>query len=246
MRVERFANPTLTMRLPSPLLVFCGVVAGLLLADLHYDLPILLGGPSETAIGAAFSHYAHLEQLWSHGSAVVFIVPSLVGVAFVSLAIQFIRYTLIEDMISFFPLGAVVYNFLDGVIEPRRQLTALDDQPQLQLPLLTQIAKSHLYIAASLVALFILQIGAQRSVLVKQEAVQEARLLRYRIFVGMNCLVLSTFSLTRFHSSYSQLYRIHGRRPLLLFVFHLQLGHGPDCQAAISSWQIFLSQNIWP
>lgn len=95
--------------LPSPILVCCGVIFGLLAVDLHFDLPFMLALAGSADLSAAVTsadiqnaafYYTRIETISANN---VFISAPLLltsAVLIVTLALQLLKYLLIGALMS--------------------------------------------------------------------------------------------------------------------------------------------------
>eukprot|EP00455_Lapot_gusevi_P007940 TRINITY_DN1340_c0_g1_i1.p1 TRINITY_DN1340_c0_g1~~TRINITY_DN1340_c0_g1_i1.p1 ORF type:complete len:174 (-),score=52.77 TRINITY_DN1340_c0_g1_i1:76-597(-) len=152
------------------LLTFAGVLIGLLLIDLQFDLPLLRGQTTSENIHAAFTYYRHMD---STTGLITFALPVVIVGSLIMLLAKLWIYLAIEDILAFASVGASVFFFANEVIAPREELPlATSDEEKLKL--LLQVGWGHVYIFVSTLVFILLQIGGNRSIIYRQNLANNA------------------------------------------------------------------------
>jgi hypothetical protein len=80
-----------------------------------------------------------------------------------------------EDLLCMAPLAFIAYQFVAVITPSRHELLALPaDQHALILPSLERIGDAHWKILAAWILVFLIQVGAQRTLLLKEQLMQQA------------------------------------------------------------------------
>jgi hypothetical protein len=89
------------VQLPSPILVCCGVLFGLLFVDSHFDIPFLLSDRVAAGdVADAFWYYTKIERMSSDSLLFALPIPAIGLVALMTLVSQLLQFFLIEDFFS--------------------------------------------------------------------------------------------------------------------------------------------------
>ncbi len=80
-----------------------------------------------------------------------------------------------EDLLSIGPLGFIAYQFVAVITPARQELLALPvDQRALILPPLERIGDAHWKIFVAWIVVFLIQVGAQRTLLLREQLALQA------------------------------------------------------------------------